>query len=106
MSVDTLRRIVLVRHAKAEWGDNDHERPLADRGRKDASAAGHWLAGAGITPDLALVTTAARSRETWKLIVSELAQRPETVYEDRLYEANLDELIAVLNETSDDVNSL
>ncbi|KAA6222652.1 histidine phosphatase family protein [Streptomyces albofaciens JCM 4342] len=107
MSAETPRRIVLLRHAKADWSqESDHERPLAERGRKDAPAAGHWLAGAGITPDLTLCSTALRTRETWKLVVGELPQRPRTVYEERLYEASLGELIALLNETSDDVEDL
>ncbi|MFI0740418.1 SixA phosphatase family protein [Streptomyces sp. NPDC021100] len=107
MSADMTRRIVLFRHAKAEWSDvDDHERPLADRGRKDAPVAGRWLAGSGVVPDLALCSTAARTRETWKLAVSELPQRPRTVYEDRLYEASLGELIALLNEVSDEVGDL
>ncbi|MEV5599328.1 histidine phosphatase family protein [Streptomyces sp. NPDC052496] len=107
MSAETPRRIVLLRHAKADWSqESDHERPLAERGRKDAPVAGHWLAGSGITPDLTLCSTAARTRETWKLAVGELPQRPRTVYEERLYEASVGELIAVLNETSDDVTDL
>ncbi|QHC21855.1 SixA phosphatase family protein [Streptomyces sp. GS7] len=107
MSVDTPRRIVLLRHAKAEWSEvDDHDRPLTDRGRKDAPVAGRWLARAGVTPDLTLCSTAARTRETWKLAVHELPQRPKTVYEERLYEASLGELLALLNETSDDVSDL
>lgn len=107
MSVDTPRRIVLLRHAKAEWSqDSDHERPLASRGRKDAPTAGRWLAGTGIIPDLTLCSTAARTRETWKLVVQELPQRPRTVYDERLYEASLGELIALLNETDEEVNDL
>lgn len=39
-------------------------------------------------------------------MVHELPQRPKTVYEDRMYEASLGELIALINETSDDVNDL
>ncbi|MEU8584559.1 SixA phosphatase family protein [Streptomyces abikoensis] len=107
MSSDPTRRIVILRHAKAEWSDgDDHERPLADRGRKDAPVAGRWLAGSGVTPELALCSTAARTRETWKLAVSELPERPRTVYEDRMYEASLGELIALLNEVSDEVADL
>ncbi|MCC3775295.1 histidine phosphatase family protein [Streptomyces sp. UNOB3_S3] len=107
MSSDPTRRIVILRHAKAEWSDgDDHDRPLADRGRKDAPAAGRWLAGSGVTPGLALCSTAARTRETWKLAVSELPARPRTVYEERMYEASLGELIALLNETSDEVSDL
>ncbi|MEU4082452.1 phosphohistidine phosphatase [Streptomyces venezuelae] len=107
MSVDTPRRIVLLRHAKADWNqESDHERPLAERGRKDAPVAGRRLAETGIAFDLALCSTATRTRETWKLAVPELPQRPRTVYEERLYEASLGELIALLNETSEDVANL
>ncbi|MGW6689336.1 SixA phosphatase family protein [Streptomyces sp. NPDC054961] len=107
MSADTPRRIVLLRHAKAEWSDGtDHERPLAERGRHDAPAAGQKLAQTGITFDLALCSSAVRTRETWKLAVQELAHRPKTSYEDRLYEASPGELIALLNETSDEVTNL
>ncbi|MGW1074225.1 SixA phosphatase family protein [Streptomyces sp. NPDC002537] len=107
MSAEPTRRIVLLRHAKADWPDvDDHDRPLADRGRQDAPAAGRHLASAGVVPDLVLCSTAARTRETWKLAVSELPQRPRTVYEDRLYEASVGELIAVINETPEDVTDL
>ncbi|MGY5032273.1 SixA phosphatase family protein [Streptomyces sp. 900116325] len=107
MSVDTPRRIVLLRHAKAEWSqDSDHERPLAERGRKDAPVAGRKLVDSGIVIDLALCSTAVRTRETWKLAVHEMPHRPRTVYEERLYEASLGELIALLNETPDDVQNL
>ncbi|WP_190133084.1 SixA phosphatase family protein [Streptomyces mashuensis] len=107
MSSEPTRRIVILRHAKAEWSDgSDHERPLAERGRKDAPVAGRWLAGSGVSLDLALCSTSARTRETWKLAVSELPERPRTVYEDRMYEASLGELIALLNEVPDDVHDL
>ncbi|NEY31940.1 histidine phosphatase family protein [Streptomyces sp. PRKS01-65] len=106
MSVAEPRRIVLFRHAKADWPQvTDHERPLAERGRKDAAEAGRRLADTGISFDLALCSTATRTRETWKLAVHEFPQRPRTVYEERIYEASPGELIAVLNETPDDVQN-
>ncbi|MFK0238194.1 SixA phosphatase family protein [Streptomyces vinaceus] len=107
MTAETLRRVVLLRHAKAERSDGeDRERPLAERGRKDAPAAGRWLAEAGISPDLALCSTALRCRETWKLAQAELAERPRTVHEERVYDASISELIALLNETDDEVKDL
>jgi phosphohistidine phosphatase len=107
MSVDTPRRIVLLRHAKADWPSvPDHERPLAERGRKDAPAAGRRLADLGFTLDLALCSSSVRTRETWKLVAHELPQRPKTIYEDRLYEATLGDLLALLAETPDDVSNL
>ncbi|MET7846989.1 histidine phosphatase family protein [Streptomyces avermitilis] len=107
MSVAEPRRIVLFRHAKADWPQvSDHERPLADRGRTDAAVAGRKLADTGIPLDLALCSTATRTRETWKLAVHELPHRPKTVYEERLYEASPGEIIAVLNEIPDDVQNV
>lgn len=107
MSVAEPRRIVLFRHAKADWPQmSDHERPLADRGRMDAAVAGRRLADTGIPFDLALCSTAIRTRETWKHAVQELPHRPKTVYEERLYEASPGELIAVLNETPDDATNV
>ncbi|MFD4373266.1 SixA phosphatase family protein [Streptomyces sp. NPDC058486] len=107
MSVESTRRIVLLRHAKADWGqETDHERPLAERGRKDAPVAGRRLAQSGIPIDLALCSTAARTRETWKLAVQELPERPKTVYEERIYEASLGELIALLNEVPEEVDNV
>lgn len=107
MSAADPRRIVLLRHAKADWPQvSDHERPLAERGRKDAVVAGRKLADTGITFDLALCSTATRTRETWKLAVHELAHRPRTVYEERVYDASPGELIAVLNETPEDVRNV
>ncbi|MFI2433639.1 SixA phosphatase family protein [Streptomyces sp. NPDC018693] len=107
MSVAEPRRIVLFRHAKADWPQvTDHERPLAERGRKDAAEAGRRLADTGIPFDLALCSTATRTRETWKLAVQEFPQRPRTVYEERIYEASPGELIALLNETSEDARNI
>ncbi|WP_333776896.1 SixA phosphatase family protein [Streptomyces sp. IBSBF 3136] len=106
MSVAEPREIVLFRHAKADWPPvSDHERPLAERGRMDAAVAGRKLADTAVTFDLALCSTSVRTRETWKLAVHELAHRPKTHYEERVYEASPGELIAVLNEIPDDVRN-
>ncbi|MET8904047.1 MULTISPECIES: histidine phosphatase family protein [unclassified Streptomyces] len=107
MSVAEPRRIVLFRHAKADWPQvTDHERPLAERGRKDAAEAGRRLADTGVAFDQALCSTSTRTRETWKLAVHEFPHRPKTIYEERIYEASPGELIAVLNETPDDLRNV
>jgi len=41
-----MKRLILMRHAKSDWGDPglpDHDRPLNKRGRRAATALGHWL---------------------------------------------------------------
>ncbi|MEO7752364.1 MAG: histidine phosphatase family protein [Terracoccus sp.] len=61
------KTLVLVRHAKAEEGQGkaDHDRELTNRGRRDAEAAGAWLHGNGLGPDLVIASTSERTRQTW-----------------------------------------
>ncbi len=66
-----MQRLILMRHAKAEKtsaSGQDRDRPLSDKGRDDAAAMGRALAGRGMRPDLALVSPAARTRQTWDLL--------------------------------------
>ena len=60
-------RLVLVRHAKSDWGDpglDDHERPLNDRGMRDAPRMARELAETGFRPEVILSSTALRARTT------------------------------------------
>ncbi|MFD9338000.1 SixA phosphatase family protein [Streptomyces sp. NPDC060028] len=108
MTAPGERRIVLVRHAKAvpKGTIDDFDRPLADRGRREAPKAGQWLAESGRPLGLALCSSALRTRETWQLMVSRLTEPPPAVYEDRLYNADTDTLMAVLAETGEAVTDL
>jgi phosphohistidine phosphatase len=59
--------LVLVRHAKSDWGDpslDDHDRPLNDRGLRDAPRMADRLADSGVQPDVILSSTALRARTT------------------------------------------
>ncbi|MGH6958444.1 MAG: SixA phosphatase family protein [Caulobacteraceae bacterium] len=63
-----MRRLILFRHARAEpraAGEDDFDRPLAERGREDAAIVAHALARENLAPDYALVSPARRSAETW-----------------------------------------
>ncbi len=99
------RRLVILRHSKAAApeGVPDIERPLAERGERDAPAAGRWLADNLGTIDMALCSPAARARETWTLAAGELAATPDTRYDERIYEASPGDLLAVVQDIEDDV---
>ena len=65
-----MKRLILMRHAKSDWshpGRSDHDRPLNRRGVKAAPAMGAWLIAEGYAPDLALVSSSARTQETFRL---------------------------------------
>ncbi|MCG9916337.1 MAG: histidine phosphatase family protein [Phenylobacterium sp.] len=66
-----MERLILLRHGKAEresLSGDDFARRLTPRGVKDARTAGERLTDMGFAPDLALVSTAARTRETWEAL--------------------------------------
>jgi phosphohistidine phosphatase len=63
-----MRRLILFRHGKAETAGpsgGDRERRLTTRGCADSAATAQWLSEAGFTPDLILLSPAARTQETW-----------------------------------------
>jgi phosphohistidine phosphatase len=95
------RRLVVLRHAKSDWpvGTQDHERPLARRGIRDAETAGLWLAESLGTPDVVWCSSAVRTRETWAHVAPAFEEAPEPRIDDRIYEAELPALLAVLAET-------
>lgn len=71
MSEVSSRRLILLRHAKAEHGDMaDHLRPLTIAGRRQALAVGAAMAAQGIFPDVVLCSAAVRTRQTWELVRS------------------------------------
>lgn len=85
---DHSRRIVVIRHAKAEQaGATDFERELAARGRADAAALGSWLAGQGLLPDHALVSAATRTRQTWTELAAAAGWDVEPELDRGLYSA-------------------
>ncbi|SFS17852.1 phosphohistidine phosphatase [Microbacterium sp. cf046] len=67
-------RLVLVRHAKSDWGDpslDDHDRPLNDRGMRDAPRMARALAETGFRPEVILSSTALRARTTAEAFAAE-----------------------------------
>jgi phosphohistidine phosphatase len=102
-------RLMLLRHAKSEKadaGEPDRERHLNGRGRGDAPVIGAYMAHHALIPDLALVSPAVRTRETWERIVAELPNRPRETFEERLYNAGRQGVLAVIKETAASVRTL
>ncbi len=62
--------LLLMRHAKSDWDAGygaDHDRPLNERGVRSARLMGRFVAGAGLTPDLVISSTATRAATTARL---------------------------------------
>ncbi len=101
------RTIVITRHAKADdVGTTDFERELTRRGSDDAVAAGSWLAGQGIRPDLAIVSAATRTRQTWAALAHGAAWDLEPTYDGGLYAADPETTLDLLRILDDDVRTV
>jgi phosphohistidine phosphatase len=94
-----MRRLILLRHAKSDWAKDrpDIDRPLATRGREAAPRMATYLKNEQLFPDLALVSPARRTRETWDLLQPAMGEI-EARFEPRIYEAPVARLLTVVQE--------
>jgi len=102
-----MKTLFLVRHAKSSW-DNaalpDKERPLNDRGRRDAPKMGERLAKLGVKPDLILSSPAVRALSTAQIVAEKLDyRRKDIVVTERLYAAEVDDLLDVIRQLGDEL---
>lgn len=96
-----MRRLLLLRHAKTEragLGEPDRDRKLTERGRADAPLIGAYMAHHDLVPDLALVSPAQRTQETWKMVAASFAKSPKAVTDERIYNASAARLMSLLSE--------
>ena len=107
MNIQVDIQLVIMRHAKAERdGATDRARQLTGRGRRDSVAAGRMLAEAGVAPELALVSTAARSQQTWSGVMQGLQIDLEPTVEKALYTGGADDVIDLLCTLDDSFRSV
>jgi phosphohistidine phosphatase len=99
------KRLFILRHAKSSWDDpglEDHERPLAPRGRRAVEAIATYVSAHRIEPQLVLCSSSRRTRET----LAGIAVGGEHLIERRLYGASCEEILERLRQLPDDVGSV
>jgi phosphohistidine phosphatase len=103
-----MRRLMLLRHAKAvpQGGLADENRPLAERGRSDTPKIAEFATSRGLLPELAMVSSALRTRETWELFADALPEQPAHRIEPRLYSAPAERILYLVRGTAPDVGTL
>ena len=89
-----MRQLIIMRHAQAQASSptgGDRERALSPAGRSQAIAVGLALRARGVSPDLAIVSAARRTRETWTGLAEGMGIQNEPEWlevEAALYNAN------------------
>ena len=101
------KTLYIARHAKSSWDDmslSDFERPLNARGKRDAPFMANLLKEKGIKPDLILSSPAKRAKKTAKHYHEALGG--ELQFDEGIYEASLMNLINLVQETFEKVDSV
>jgi len=103
--IAAMRRLLLLRHGKTERtgpGQLDRERELTKRGRGDAALIGAYMAKHGLVPELAVVSPARRTQETWTLLSAAFTgkKQPRVSNDERVYNASAEVLFDVIAEPS------
>ena len=102
-----MKRLFLLRHAKSSWDDpglDDHDRPLAPRGRRASAVIAEHLRQERIAPALVLCSSARRTRETLERVMP--LDQAEVRIEGELYGASPKDLLQRLREVPDEVDSV
>lgn len=93
-----MDRLILMRHGDAESGSvsgEDFDRNLTARGQKESREVAERLGDMGLAPDLALVSDAARARQTWNC-ASGVFPGARAVYVRGLYLASPEAILEVV----------
>lgn len=100
-----MKTLILVRHAKSSWdlsGVDDIDRPLNERGKKDAEEMAKRIKEKGLDIDLLISSPAKRARKTAKYFAEELKfDKDETEIKNKLYPASVTAFLEVVHEIED-----
>ena len=101
-----MKTLIIVRHAKSSWdniGQDDKERPLNDRGKKDAPEMAKRLKDRNIKVDKFVSSPAKRAKKTAKYFAEAYdTDKKDIVITDELYDASPANFYQVVAQLKDD----
>ena len=104
-----MKTILFVRHAKSSWaniGEADFDRPLNQRGKKDAPAMAKKLFNKGVQIDQFVTSTALRAASTCMAFAKQYNMEDKIMYVDKLYHAEIPSFFEVIQDLNDILNSV
>lgn len=100
-----MKTLILIRHAKSRWNEiglSDFDRPLNERGKKDAPEMARRLKQKKSEIDLFISSPARRARRTAKYFAEKFGVKKETVkLEEQLYLASPSAFTKIISELND-----
>ena len=105
-----MKTLLIIRHAKSSWDIgslNDFERPLNDRGKKDAPEMAQRLLNRKINIDAFISSPAKRAKKTAELFCTVYNKKEEDIiFISALYHANTDAFYETIKNTDDRFNTI
>ena len=105
-----MKHLLLVRHAKSSWDDfsiKDFDRPLNERGKKDAPMMAKRLLKRDVMIDAFISSPAKRARKTAEAFVKEYkSNKDQLIFLDELYLAGPSAFADVIKNTNDRYNTI
>ena len=83
-----MKTLLILRHAKSSWEStelSDHDRPLNDRGKRDASRIGRTLLKEGLIPQVIISSSATRAYSTAEKVAKACGFGGEILVDSSLY---------------------
>lgn len=104
------KTLLVIRHAKSSWDIgtfNDFERPLNDRGKRDAPEMAKRLKEKNVLIDAFIASPAKRAKKTAEYFIEEYSRaKDDIVFVSKLYHAPAQVFSEVLEELPDHFNTI
>jgi phosphohistidine phosphatase len=105
-----MKRLLIIRHAKSSWkfaGLSDKERPLNERGLRDAPFMAKTLVEKGILPDLMVTSNAVRAMTTAAIFAQNIGySKGDLKVKPEIYEASIETIYKVVESFDDTANTV
>lgn len=105
-----MKSLTVVRHAKSSWENpslNDFDRPLNNRGERDAPKMAERFASTNFRPDIIVSSPAVRAWTTASIFAQKLGYTEDRLRpDDQLFHASIDEILDVIAAQDENVKSL
>lgn len=104
-----MKRLILLRHSKSSWSNpdlDDFDRPLNNRGKKDAPFIAEIFNAKLIKLNLIICSGSRRTLQTAELFAHKIKYSSENVIENNLYEASALEILDVICHLNENINNV
>ena len=101
---NNIKLLLILRHAKSSWESaelSDHDRPLNNRGKRDAPRIGRKLLKEGVIPQVIISSSAVRAYSTAEKVAKACGYEDEILVDSSLYGSGYTEYLNVLTNQDD-----